>query len=61
VLAGWQEAAQQPILIKRNFILTDKLLNLLKIVKWATEVYFGKHTRATYILEVLNLEDIPNA
>jgi hypothetical protein len=59
VLAGWQEAAQQPILIKRIFILADKLLNLLKI-KWATQVYFEKHTRA-YILKVLNLEDIPNA
>ena len=65
MLAGWQEAAQQPILIKRNFILTDKLRNLLKIVEWAkrqcaTQVYFGKHTGAAYILEVLNLED-PNA
>jgi len=65
VLAGWQEAAQQPILIKRKSILTDKLRNLLKIVEWAnrqsaTQVYFGKHTGAAYILEVLNLED-PNA
>ena len=31
VLAGWQEAAQQPILIKRSFILPDELLNLLEL------------------------------
>src|SRR5947208_17182851 len=31
VLACWQEAAQQPILIKRSFILPDELLNLLEL------------------------------
>jgi len=31
VLAGLQEAAQRPILIKRSFSLPDELLNLLEI------------------------------
>jgi hypothetical protein len=36
VLAGWQEAAQQPILIKRSFILPDELPNLLDIDELAS-------------------------
>jgi len=63
VLAGWQEAAQQPILIKRSFILPDELLNLLEIdelADWRSSL-FRASFRGAYILEMLNLEDIPNA
>jgi hypothetical protein len=65
VLAGWQEAAQQPILIKRSFILPDELLNLLELeidglANWRSSL-FRASFRGAYILEMLNLEDIPNA
>jgi len=65
VLAGWQEAAQQPILIKRSFILPDELLNLLELeineLASLEAAYSGKLPGEAYILEMLNLEDIPNA
>ena len=65
MLAGWQEAAQQPILIKRSFILPDELLNLLELemMNWpaSKQLIPGKLPGEAYILEMLNLEDIPNA
>ena len=65
MLAGWQEAAQQPILIKRSFILPDELLNLLELeineLASLEAAYSGKRPGEAYILEMLNLEDIPDA
>jgi hypothetical protein len=47
VLAGLQEAAQQPILIKRSFILPDELPNLLEIDELASleAAYSGQASR----------------
>lgn len=63
MLAGWQEAAQQPILIKRGFILPDEPPNLVEISESAPQGRFISRSDQVqrYILEVLNLEDIPSA
>ena len=63
MLAGLQEAAQRPILIKRSFSLPDELLNLLEIDELAGlgGRIPGKLPGEAYILEMLNLEDIPDA